>query len=104
MNMLNSIILEGNLKGKPKVLKVGDRRDGLSFKIGTERYSRDSNGNPVQSVTVFEIRVFGILGETCYKNLKPKRGVRVVGRLAKDKSNKVYICGEHVEFKVCTNG
>lgn len=99
MNMLNSIILEGNLKGKPKVLKEGDKRNGLSFKIGVERYTKDKEGNPVQSVSVFEIRVFGILGETCYNNLKPKRGVRVVGRLAKDK-DKVYIYGEHVEFKV----
>ena len=98
MNQLNSVILEGNLKGKPKVLMNGDKRDGLSFKIGVERYAKDREGNPVQSVTVFEIRVFGILGETCYKNLKPKRGVRIVGRLAKDKS-KVYVLAEHVEFK-----
>lgn len=99
MNQLNSIILEGNLKGKPKVLMNGDKRDGLSFKIGVERYAKDREGNPVQSVTVFEIRAHGILGETCYNNLKPKRGVRIVGRLAKDK-NKVYVLAEHVEFKV----
>lgn len=99
MNQLNSIILEGNLKGKPKVLKEGDRRNGLSFKIGVERYTKDREGNPVQSVSVFEIRAFGILGETCYNNLKPKRGVRIVGRLARDNS-KVYVLAEHVEFKV----
>lgn len=98
MNQLNSIILEGNLKGKPKVIMEGDKRKGLSFKIGVERYTKDSEGNPVQSVSVFEVRVFGILGETCYNNLKPKRGVRIVGRLAKDKS-KVYVLAEHVEFK-----
>ena len=98
MNRLNAIILEGSLKGKPKVLVTENKRDGLSFKIGVERYANDREGNPVQSVTVFEIRAQGILGETCYNNLKPKRGVRIVGRLAKDKS-KVYVLAEHVEFR-----
>jgi single-strand DNA-binding protein len=60
----------------------------------------------------FSSEVWSDLAETCGKNLKKGRGVRVVGRLKQDRwkdqggknHERVKIVAEHVEFKPVFSG
>ena len=98
MNMLNSIILEGN---------VTRELDGNTFEIGVIRYSKKDNGDKAEEKSNFEIEIGCMLTDVLRKNIYKDRGIRVVGRLKQirwtaeeDKPcSKVVVIAEHLEFK-----
>lgn len=92
MNMLNSIIVEGNIKTLPV------KQDSYMFcKIECVR-NLDWDGAKRVEKNVFSLKLpssmIDYLGD-----FKEGRGIRVVGRLTTDWDNKVFILAEHIEFK-----
>ena len=102
MNMLNSLIIEGEVTEK-EVEKIPN---GLSFEIVSKRWRRE--GEEVKEEdSFFMVEVYGQLADFSAKRLVKGQGIRIVGRLAsktwKDEEGKeysrVYIIAEHIEFK-----
>ena len=101
MNMLNSIILEGD------VCKVGElvniayaknkERKELSFSIQVARTYKDEAGNLVTQAPAFDILAEGALADLAHSRLEAGRGVRVVGRLVQ--KDGVKILAEHIEYR-----
>jgi len=106
MNSLNSILLEGNLTADPILEHVKNNKSVCNFSIACNRFFKQ-DGEYQKEVSFFNITTWGRLAETCNTYLKKGRGVRVVGRLKQDRwktadetgKSRVYIIGEHVEFK-----
>lgn len=106
MNSLNSILLEGNLINDPELSHTQKGTALCTFTIACNRFFKQ-DGEYQKEVSFFNITTWGRLAETCNTYLKKGRGVRVVGRLKQDRwktadetgKSRVYIIGEHVEFK-----
>ena len=97
MDMLNSIILEGN------IVKAGvlDNYTGkLEFDICVERLYKSATGETLTDKPVFSVYAVGKLAEFASdrRRVHEGRGIRVVGRLAID-DGKVKVFAEHIEFK-----
>ena len=102
MNMLNSVILEGNVEN---VRTSGDNSlfpvpAGTSLVISTKRTYKDK-----EEKSFFDVEAWGTLGEFA-GSIEKGRGIRVVGRLkqnrwkADDKEySKVVVVAEHIEIK-----
>ena len=84
MNNLNQILLEGNVN--KMICGIGTN---LTIWVKT---------NNVEKESVFKIHVSGDLAKNCYEQLKPGRGIRIIGRLDRD-GNNIYIVADHVIFK-----
>ena len=84
MDMLNSIILEGN------VVKAGI----------LERSYKNKAGEMVKEKPVFSVYTVGNMAEYASdkRRMREGRGVRVVGRLTVD-DGKTKIFAEHIEYK-----
>ena len=101
MNNLNSLILEGVVKGEPHLVETSDV---LNFTIEVTRYYRNRAGEGVEEKSLFKVVAFGRM---CDIPVKEGSGVRVVGRLKQEKwedsesvtHSKVYIVVEHIEFR-----
>lgn len=97
MNMLNSIILEGN---------VTRELDGNTFEIEVIRYSKKDN-KMTEEKSNFEVEIGYMLTEVLRKNIYKDRGIRIVGRLKQIRwtdeegleHSKVVVIAEHIEFK-----
>ena len=83
-NMLNSVLIEGNLDGDPLML------DEVCY-----FFVRHSSNNRND---IFRILTKDKLAKVCNDYLRCGRGVRVIGKLVRD-ADEVYISAEHVEFK-----
>lgn len=102
MNMLNSLIIEGDVT---KVTKIEDSR--LDLVIASKRLTKDCEGNPKEEVSNFEVKVFGQMASICERQATIGRGLRVVGRIKQEtwfdgdelERSKVVIIAEHIEFK-----
>lgn len=102
MNMLNSLILEGNVtkKGAEKI------PNGLSFDIVSKRFWKEGDKEKEEN-SFFTVEVYGKLADFSEKRLVNGQGIRLVGRLTsracEDEEGKeysrVYIIAEHIEFK-----
>jgi single-strand DNA-binding protein len=106
MNNLNSVLLEGimikdpELKSSPKGVSI------CTFTIGSNRYFKDDSG-VVKEESLFEVKAYGKLAESCHELGKKGRGTRVVGRLFQQRSSspggklesKVIIIADHVEYR-----
>jgi single-stranded DNA-binding protein len=90
MNSLNSVLIEGNLIANPSIEADGT----TSFTIKTLRFVLNSESECFE----FYVKASGKLGAACASALVSGRGVRIVGRLARDEEG-VHIVAEHVEFK-----
>jgi single-strand DNA-binding protein len=107
MNNLNSIILEGNLCADPELKHTPAGTCVGNFRLGSNRFYKNGEGDRVDEASFFDIEVWGRLAETCNEYLVKGREVRVVGRLKQDRwqdpdgnnQTRVKIVGEHVEFR-----
>ncbi len=94
MNMLNSVILEGNIKSYTK-------NDGfIDFVVASSRYSMNENNERIETITEVTCKVFGEMRKTVERFVEIGRGVRVVGRLAGSDGTICLVC-EHIEWKLC---
>lgn len=106
MNSLNSIVIEGNLTADPKSKTLPSGSTVCNFTLASDRFYRQDEGTE-KEVSYFDVEAWARLGESCARDLKRGRGVRVVGRLKQDrwidhegkKRSRVVIVAEHVEFK-----
>jgi single-strand DNA-binding protein len=95
MNSLNSVLIEGNLISNPIL-----ENNICKFSICSDRFYKNENNDLIKEISYFNIEATGRLGETCNKELKKNRGVRVVGRIKQlELFGKMTIIAEHVEFK-----
>lgn len=93
MNMLNSVILEGNIKSYTK-------NDGfIDFVAASSRYSVNENNERIEVITEVPCRVYGEMQKPFERFAEIGRGVRVVGRLAGSDGSIVLVC-EHIEYKL----
>lgn len=93
MNMLNSVILEGNIKSYTK-------NDGfIDFVVASSRFSMNENNERIEVVAEVPCRVFGNMIEPFEKFTEIGQGVRVVGHLAGSDDKIILIC-EHLEWKL----
>ena len=95
MNMLNSIILEGDVCS---VNKAGIENRLLEFNIQVVRQYKDKDGVMVTEAPAFTIATRGTMADFAAPKVHDGRGVRVVGRLI-ESEGKVKIFAEHIEFK-----
>ena len=101
MNMLNSLIIEGDVTRR---LEKNPRCS--DFELVSVRYNK-VDGEMVEEKDYFTVEVFGKLAEISEDKLVNGRGVRVIGRLKqhrwKDEEGKEYsrvvVIAEHIEFK-----
>lgn len=98
MNHLNSIILEGNVVSKPTLTVLAPQKVKTVLKLKVFRTARDEEGNQVEVNYTFPVVVYGLLAEKTVTYSDKGRGVRVVGRLVKEK-NKILVLAEHIEWK-----
>ena len=108
MNMLNSMIMEGNIT---KDVEIKTNAQGLScaeFEIETKRVYRKADGTQAEESSFFPVCVFGNMADFIGKNGRGKAGqsLRVVGRLKQErweqdgkKFSKIVVIAEHIEFK-----
>lgn len=103
MNMLNSLIIEGNVTRG--LSSCEDKRD---FGIEVIRNYKNSNNEIVEEKSYFDVELYGnMLKDIVAKNIYEGRGVRVVGRLkqvrwtdeTEKQCSKVVLIAEHIEFK-----
>ena len=107
MNMLNSIILEGDIS------KVGELEcqfagfPQMTVTLTVERTFKGSKGGTVSETSEFEVIAYGNVAEFLAKKSVIGQGIRVVGRLKQSKwtdsegkeCSKVIIVAEHIEYK-----
>lgn len=106
MNQLNSILIEGNLTKDPIFKETSKGTPVCSFGLASNRFYRQGEDTE-KEVSYFDIETWSKLADTCGKQLKKGRGVRVVGRLKQERwtgtdgkpRSTVKIVAEHVEFK-----
>ena len=106
VNMLNSILIEGNVVKQAEMTKAADGSVKTTFQISSTRLNKV--GEEIFRETSFiDIETTGKLAESCYANCNEKRGVRIVGRVKQDRwvdgegnnLSRVKVVAEHVEFK-----
>ncbi len=105
-NMLNSVLIDGNLTRDPEVRTTSKGTKVCNFGLASNRYY-EVEEEKVQEVSFFDIESWSKLGEACANNLTKGRGVRVIGRLKQDRwqndegqnRSRVKIVAEHIVFK-----
>lgn len=95
MNMLNSIILEGDIC---RVDDLNPADKSLEFTIQVAREFKDAEGNCITEAPAFTIKASGLIAEYASDKLSIGRGLRVVGRLINDNGS-VKVFAEHIEYK-----
>lgn len=101
MNNLNSLILEGVVKGEPHLVETSDV---LNFTIEVSRYYRNRAGEGVEEKSLFKVVAFGAMSKL---PLKDGVGVRLVVRLKENKwtdgdgvsHSEVQVVAEHIEIR-----
>ena len=112
MNMLNSIILEGNVIKTGTLERQHANINQIEFTIGVERHYINLERKDVNEISEFSIVGYGNLAEFFAENKnKVGQGVRVVGRLKQIKwldgdkeCSRVVIIAEHIEYKPAKRG
>lgn len=102
MNDLNSLIIEGVVKGEPHHEELaGSNR--LSFTIESCRYYKTRDGNNATERSLFKVVAYGRISGT---PLTDGTGVRIVGRLRENTwstdgvtHSEVQVVAEHIEVK-----
>lgn len=93
---LNSILIEGDVATLP----TEDRATGVTtFALNTENRKDFGPSSKIDGSCCFHIHSKGKLADIITKTLKLGNAVRVVGYLASDEKNPVYIFAEHIEIK-----
>lgn len=102
MNDLNSLILEGVVKGEPHNEEVG-ASNRLYFTVEVARYYKTRDGNDATELSQFKVVAYGFMPTL---PLKDGVGVRLVGRLKQNTwvdcgvtHSEVQVVAEHIEVK-----
>lgn len=102
MNDMNSLIIEGVIKGEPHHEEVG-ASNRMYFTIEVARYYKTLEGNDATERSQFKVVVYGHLSTW---SLKDGMGVRLVGRLKQNTwvdggvtHSEVQIVAEHIEIR-----
>ena len=108
MNDMNSLLIEGVVKGEPHHEEVG-ASNRMYFTIEVARYDKTLEENDATERSQFKVVVYGHLST---RSLKDGMGVRLVGRLKQNiwtdsegaSHSEVQIVAEHIEIKGGRNG
>lgn len=102
MNMLNSVILEGVVKGEPHYEELGGS-GRVEFTVESCRYYKTRDGNDATERSQFKVVGYGQL---CATRLVNGSGIRLVGRLRQNTwisdgvtHSEVQIVAEHIEIR-----
>ena len=102
MNNLNSLIIEGVVKGEPHNEEVG-ASNRMYFTIEVARYYKTRDGNDANELSQFKIVAYGHMASI---PLKDGSGVRIVGRLKQNTwsedgvtHSEVQVVAEHIEIR-----
>ena len=103
MNCLNSLILEGVVKGEPRYEEVGTSKR-MYFTVEVARYYKTRDGNDATELSQFKVVAYGLMSTL---PLKDGAGVRIVGRLKSYEwsdgdgvsHSGVQIVAEHIEMR-----
>lgn len=102
MNCLNSLILEGVVKGEPRYEEVGTSKR-MYFTVEVARYYKTRDGNEATELSQFKVAAYGCMSTL---PLKDGLGVRLVGRLRQNTwvdggvtHSEVQVVAEHIEVK-----
>ena len=102
MNNLNSLILEGVVKGEPHNEEVG-ASNRLYFTVEVARYYKTRDGNDATELSQFKVVAYGFMSTL---PLKDGVGVRIVGRLKQNtwvdgdvSHSEVQVVAEHIEIR-----
>ena len=102
MNMLNSLIIEGVVKGEPHNEEVG-ASNRMYFTVEVARYYKTRDGNDATELSQFKVVAYGCMSTL---PLKDGVGVRLVGRLRQNTwisdgvtHSEVQIVAEHIEIR-----
>ena len=99
MNDLNSVLIEGRVKGEPKLSYSSHGTPICHFSIKSKRCHRVDDKYQ-EKVHTFDVVVVSQLAERCMEYLRKDKGIRIVGRLESDEDSIITIIqAEHVEFK-----
>ena len=93
MNHLNSVVVEGNVKGS---VQFTEQVLTSVFEIEVRREFKDGNGKKTELFT-FPIKCTGNLA-CVIKDAVDGRGMRIVGRLV-NSGSQVMVFAESIEFK-----
>ena len=103
MNNLNSLILEGVVKGEPHNEEVG-ASNRMYFTVEVARYYKTRDGNNATELSQFKVVAYGLMATL---PLKDGMGVRIVGRLRQNtwtdsegvSHSEVQVVAEHIEMR-----
>lgn len=102
MNNLNSLILEGVVKGEPHKEEVGTSKR-MYFTVEVARYYKTRDGNDATELSQFKVVAYGL---TSTLPLKDGLGIRLVGRLRQNtwvdggvSHSEVQVVAEHIEMR-----
>ena len=95
MNHLNSVVVEGNVKGS---VNYTEQVLTSVFEIEVRREFKDGNGKTKSELFTFPIKCTGNLA-CVVKDAVDGRGMRIVGRLV-NSGSQVMVFAESIEFKV----
>jgi single-stranded DNA-binding protein len=102
MNNLNSLIIEGVVKGEPHNEEVG-ASNRLYFTVEVARYYKTRDGNDATELSQFKVVAYGYMSTL---PLKDGMGVRIVGRLKQNtwtddgvSHSEVQVVAEHIEIR-----
>lgn len=106
MNNLNQILVEGNLVRDPEFKHTPKGTAVCTFSLASNRYFKQDEEFQ-KEVSFFDVTTWIALAESCARELKKGRGVRVIGRLKQDRwqdadgkaRSRIYIIADHVIFK-----
>lgn len=106
MNMLNSIILEGDITKAGDIVRFADGQHQLETTIEVKRQYKKRDGSLADETSEFDVIAYGVTADYLAKKCTKGQGIRVVGRLtqvkwvADDKEQSaVKIIAEHIEYK-----
>lgn len=106
MNMLNSIILEGDITKAGEIVQYADGQHQLEVTITVKRQYRKRDGSLADETSEFNVVAYGNIADFLAKKADIGQGIRVVGRLTQVKytedgrqQSAVKLIAEYIEYK-----
>lgn len=107
MNMLNSIIIEGDVTKEIRTTTDTMGRVTGELEIATSRTYKTGTGELATKTDLFPVVCFGNVAEFVKKHGHEGRGIRAIGRIKLDKwhdetgklCSRMVIIAEHIEMK-----
>ncbi len=107
MNNLNSLILEGVVKGEPHYEELGGS-GRVYFTVEPSRYYKTRDGNDATECSQFKVVGYG---QMCSLRLTDGKEIRLVGRLRQNvwsengvTHSEVEVVAEHIEIRITKKG